>query len=410
MKQKELQIQFTMDKDNKQWLCYKNYIISIKILTSPEGPINMSNYNLELDFYDNKSFKRVLTLRNEKKEFPIEIKENKLSNNTNISQYDNFKLFNSNQKLYLFGYTEHIFNCVLSKPSTLGIFELNIEDKKLDKKISFFDYVNFLDNEKDNKIYFLLKDGIMIYDLSTNNYNKIEFKFPGSYRKLILVDDYILILSMDIFLSKYNHKLYASIFDKNLKPLRTYDNNTIVLSNYFEYNYNTVDYFTPISENLFLLETDNNSINIAELRIKGKEKLLKSCKEKKVEDEGIEYEEYEFNTNYEEGKIKLLNDNINEGDEELLDYIYKKHELSIKEEDKINHYPYYNCSVLNNDLLGVVGKNVYIYNISSLKPIIKIDLPFNAFEQKLSIIKYQEENDKYKLYLGNNKRMIVLSK
>ena len=410
MKQKELQIQFTMDKDNKQLLCYKNYIISIKILTSQEGPINMSNYNLELDFYDNKSFKRVLTLRNEKKEFPIEIKENKLSNNTNISQYDNFKLFNSNQKLYLFGYTEHIFNCVLSKPSTLGIFELNIEDKKLDKKISFFDYVNFIDNEKDNKIYFLLKDGIMIYDLSTNNYNKIEFKYPGSYRKLILVDDYILILSMDIFLSKYNHKLYASIFDKNLKPLRTYDNNTIVLSNYFEYNYNTVDYFTPISENLFLLETDNNSINIAELRIKGKEKLLKSCKEKKVEDEGIEYEEYEFNTNYEEGKIKLLNDNINEGDEELIDYIYKKHELSIKEEDQINHYPSYNCSVLNNDLLGIVGKNVYIYNISNLKPIIKIDLPFNAFEQKLSIIEFQEENDKNKLYLGNNKRMIVLSK
>ena len=60
-------------------------------------------------------------------------------------------------------------------------------------------------------------------------------------------------------------------------------------------------------------------------------------------------------------------------------------------------------------MLGIVGKNVYIYNISSLTPIIKLELPFNAFEQKLSIIKYQEENDKYKLYLGNNKRMILLS-
>ena len=404
MKQKDLQIVFTLDKDTKQWLCYKNYIISIKLLICTEGPINLNNNNLEIDFYDNKTFKRVLTLKNEKKEFPIEVKENKISENNKIIYYDNFKLFHSNQKLYLFGYTEHIFNCVLSKPSALGIFELNIEDKKLEKKISFFDYINFIDNEKDNKIYFLLNDGIMIYDLSTNNRNKIEFNYPGAYKKLILVDDYILVLSMDIFVSKYNHQLYASIFDKNLRPLRIY-NNTIVLSNYFEYNYNTTDYFTPISENLFLLETDNNNINIGELRIKGKEKLLESCKEIEAEYGSIEYE---FNTNFGNSNIKLLNDKINNGDEELIDYIYKKHELSIKEEEKKNHYPYYNFSVLNNDLLGIVGKNIYIYNISSLKPIIKLELPFNAFEQKLSIIKYQEENEKYKLYLGNNKRMILL--
>ena len=404
MKQKDLQIVFTLDKDTKQWLCYKNYIISIKLLICTEGPINLNNNNLEIDFYDNKTFKRVLTLKNEKKEFPIEVKENKISENNKIIYYDNFKLFHSNQKLYLFGYTEHIFNCVLSKPSALGIFELNIEDKKLEKKISFFDYINFIDNEKDNKIYFLLNDGIMIYDLSTNNRNKIGFNYPGAYKKLILVDDYILVLSMDIFVSKYNHQLYASIFDKNLRPLRIY-NNTIVLSNYFEYNYNTTDYFTPISENLFLLETYYNNINIGEFRIKGKEKLLESCKEIEAEYGSIEYE---FNTNFGNSNIKLLNDKINNGDEELIDYIYKKHELSIKEEEKKNHYPYYNFSVLNNDLLGIVGKNIYIYNISSLKPIIKLELPFNAFEQKLSIIKYQEENEKYKLYLGNNKRMILL--
>ena len=249
----------------------------------------------------------------------------------------------------------------------------------------------------------------MIYELSTNNKVEIKFNYPGAYKKLILVDDYILILSMDIFLSKYNHKLYASIFDKNLRPLRINDNNTIILINYFEYNYNTKDYFTPVSENLFLLETDNNNINIGEFRIKGKEKLLRSCKEIKVEYEEIEFEEYEFNSNDKEGKTKLLNDKINEGDEELIDYIYKQHKLSIKEEEKLNSYPYFNFSVLNNDLLGIVGKNVYIYNISSLTPIIKLELPFNAFEQKLSIIKYQEENDKYKLYLGNNKRMILLS-
>ena len=409
MKQKELQIQLTLEKDNKQLLCYKNYIISIKLLTFPESSINLSNNNLELDFYDNKTFKRVLTLKSERKEFPIEVKENKISENINKINYGNFKLFNSNHKLYLFGYTEHTFNCVLSKSSALGIFELNINEKKLEKKISFFDYVNFIDNEKDNKIYFLLNEGIMIYELSTNNKVKIKFNYPGAYKKLILVDDYILILSMDIFLSKYNHKLYASIFDKNLRPLRINDNNTIILSNYFEYNYNTKDYFTPVSENLFLLETDNNNINIGEFRIKGKEKLLRSCKEIKVEYEEIEFEEYEFNSNYEEGKTKLLNVNINEGDEELIDYIYKQHKLSIKEEEKLNSYPYFNFSVLNNDLLGIVGKNVYIYNISSLTPIIKLELPFNAFEQKLSIIKYREENDKYKLYLGNNKRMILLS-
>ena len=69
MKQKQLQIQLSLDKDTKQWLCYKNYIISIKLLTNPEGPINTSNNNLEIDFYDNKTFKRVLTLKNEKKNF-----------------------------------------------------------------------------------------------------------------------------------------------------------------------------------------------------------------------------------------------------------------------------------------------------------------------------------------------------
>jgi len=406
MKQKEMQIQLTLNNYTNEWLSYKNYIISIKLLTYQKDQINFSNNNLEIDFYDNKTFKRILRLKNEEEKFPIEIKENDIYENTNSSHYDDFKLFHSNEKLYLFGYTKPIFNCVFSKPSNLGIFELNIDSKKLEKKISFSDYINFIDNEKDNKIYFLLFNGIMIYDLSTNNRNKIEFKYPGPYKKLILVDDYILIISLEIFLTKYMNKLFVSIFDKNLKSLRSYDDNTIVLDNYFEYNYNTIDYFTPISENLFLLETDSNNINIGEFRIKGKEKLLQSCKEIET---GYGAIEYEFNTHYEDGDIKLLNDKNNIGEEELIDYIYKKHELSIKEEEKKNYYPYYNFYVLNNDLLGIVGKNIYIYNISSLKPIIKFEIPFNALEQKLSIVKYQEKNDKYKLYLGKNKRITLLS-
>ena len=92
MKQKQLQIQLTLEKDNKQWLCYKKYIISIKLLTFPEIPINLSNNNLELDFYDNKTFKRVLTLKSEKKEFPIEIKENKISQNINKINFWQFQI------------------------------------------------------------------------------------------------------------------------------------------------------------------------------------------------------------------------------------------------------------------------------------------------------------------------------
>jgi hypothetical protein len=177
------------------------------------------------------------------------------------------------------------------------------------------------------------------------------------------------------------------------------------LDNYFEYEYNTVDYFIPISERLFLLETEYNNINIAEFGIKGRENLLKSCKEKEGDYGEIEYE---FNNHNEDGHIPLLNDKINIGTEDLIDYVFKKHEISIKKEVK-NIYPYFQCYFLNNDVLGIVGKDVYIYNISSLKPIIKLKLPFNAFEQHLSIIKYQEKNDKYKLYLGNKKRMILLA-
>ena len=295
---------------------------------------------------------------------------------------------------------------------------MNIDSKKLEKKISFLDYINFIDNEKDNKIYFLLSNGIMIYDLSTNNRNRIEFNCPGPYKKLILVDDYILILSLKQFLSKCNHQLFISIFDKTLKSLRSYNDNTIVLFNYFEYNHNTTDYFIPISENLFLLEEEFYNINIVEFRIKGKEKLLQSCKEKEIETENGEIE-YEFNTHYDDGDIKLLDEEINIGDEELIDYIYKEHILSIKEEEEKNYHPYYSFYVLNNDLLGIIGKNIYIYNISSLNPIIKFEIPFNAFKQTLSwpnkwdglwaIVKYQEESDKYKLYLGNNKKMTFLS-
>ena len=282
---------------------------------------------------------------------------------------------------------------------------MNIEDKTLDKKRTFTNYINFIDNEKDNKIFFLLNDGIMIYDFSTNNQNRIVFKYPGSYKKLILVEDYIVILSMDIFLYKSNHKLFISIFDKNLQSLRPYNNNIIVLDNYFEYEYNTIDYFIPISERLFLLETGSNNINIGEFGIKGRENLLKSCKEKEGDNGEIEYE---FNNHNEDGQIPLLNDKINIGTEDLIDYVFKKHEICIKEEVK-NNYPYFQGYFLNNDVLGIVGKDVYIYNISSLKPIIKLKLPFNAFEQHLSIIKYQEENDKYKLYLGNKNKMILLT-
>ena len=396
MKQKELNIQFTLKKDTKQWLYDKNYIISVNCIKN----------NLVIDLYDTQIFKRVLTLKYDEEKYPTLITQNNIHEKTHLSPYDNFKLFHSNQKLYLFGYTEHIFNCVLSKPTELGIFEMNIEDKTLYKKRSFVKYINFIDNEKDNKIYFLLNDGIMIYDFSTNNQNRIVFKYPGPYKKLILVEDYIVILSMEIFFYKSNHKLFISIFDKNLQSLRPYNNNIIVLDNYFEYEYNTVDYFIPISERRFLLETEYNNINIAEFGIKGRENLLKSCKEKEGDYGEIEYE---FNNhNEEDGQIPLLNDEVDIGNEDLIDYVFKKHVISIKEEVK-NFYPYFQCYFLNNDVLGIVGKDVYIYNISSLKPIIQLKLPFNAFEKHLAIIKYQKENDKYKLYLGNKNEMILFT-
>ncbi len=76
MKQKEMQIQLTLNKHTNQWLSYKNYIISIKLLTYQEDQINLIKNNLEINFYDNKIFKRILTLKNEEEKFPIEIKEN----------------------------------------------------------------------------------------------------------------------------------------------------------------------------------------------------------------------------------------------------------------------------------------------------------------------------------------------
>ena len=86
---------------------------------------------------------------------------------------------NANQKLYLFGYTEHIFDCVLSKPTELGIFEMNIEDKTLDKKRTFTNYINFIDNENFPNAYTEINEILKFLD------NESKSKIPNDFTEMI---------------------------------------------------------------------------------------------------------------------------------------------------------------------------------------------------------------------------------
>ena len=83
------------------------------------------------------------------------------------------------------------------------------------------------------------------------------------------------------------------------------------------------------------------------------------------------------------------------------------HKITIKE--RINCDPFFISYPLGDGLLGIVGKDIYIYNITNSKMLIKFNLSMNAFALNLSIIKYEDKNKKYKLYLGNNNNMLFLS-
>ena len=155
--EKNLHIYTKLKIISNEWLYFEKYAISVNILIPPEkDKISEKNINIiELNFYNIKTFKKEFTIKNEVEKLP---------------SHSYFKLFYSKGKtMYLLGYTEHVFNNVFKYPSKLVIFELIIKEKKIIKKAVFTNYVNFIDDLKDDKIYLLSSNKIMVYDFSKKN-------------------------------------------------------------------------------------------------------------------------------------------------------------------------------------------------------------------------------------------------
>lgn len=64
-KEKDLNIHAKVNIDNKQWLFFQKYIISVNPLVPSENDkINKKNINnIELNFYNNKTFQKEFTFK-----------------------------------------------------------------------------------------------------------------------------------------------------------------------------------------------------------------------------------------------------------------------------------------------------------------------------------------------------------
>ena len=136
-------------------------------------------------------------------------------------------------------------------------------------------------------------------------------------------------------------------------------------------------YFMPIVDNYFLINSqiieNSTLLNIAEIEIKGKEKLIKSLEEdrKSLDDIGV----------------------------------FKRYQIEIKDIGDITFYP------LDNEKLGIniANRNIYVFKNSGMELIRLYRLNYYDMNEKLLLINSKEEKENYKLYLGNKNKMLVFS-
>lgn len=336
--------------NNLQFFIHKNYIISI------------SKGKNEVVFFNIKTFKKEFVLKPEIHEINFEHEQWKL-------------IYTKEKQLFLIGYEHEYENELMdnkNKHKKLDIYLLKIEQKECVKKNSFI-YYKFKDDEKEDKLYIMRDNEMLIYDLNKGTYNikNLGFieKFETPYwMNLYITSDYIIYCSFNMC-TRWVFAFFYEVIDKNLDSgkecfcmeLCGYDDQND------EYKYAS-NHHIQLSDNLFTVGSEiynqQRILYFAEIKPKENFKPLE-------EDESI---------------------------------YFKENEIALKETGKINIFP------INQEKCGIVceNKSYYIFNLLKMEINLKIEFDF---KEKIVLLKFSDNNNKYKLYLTDkaNKKLLYIS-
>ena len=321
----EIKKKLEFNDESLKFLNFKKYIIAI------------SRDFQKIDFYDvNDSLK---------KSFTIEFIQD--------TSYDQWKIyFTKDKQLFLIGYFNEFKDFFVFKENrNLGIYLLNIEKRTIEKKTSF-NYKYFVENQKDDKLYIVDDEVLIAYDFKSNTQIEKKEKILNKTKakKLVFVDDYLLLLNM-VEIQKWFYSINEVIFiDKNFEKIikKTTSDPFEDGAYYFDFeNYdcfgNFKKDFQPISDNLFFTGSVDNNEKFLTVKFK---------------------------------KENILNDGSNNVWEELFD----NPEMYVKSNrDNISLY------ILEDKrfLLNFNNNIFYLYNLNDLKIITKMEVNL----QKENIIK-----------------------
>ena len=315
--------------------------------------------NNSVGFYDLKTFARKFYLKRRRHEKNFYHEEWKL-------------YYTKEHKLFLLGYeNEYQYDYEVknndNRNKKLDIYLLKIGQRKCLKKASF-KYYKFVEDIKEDKLYIFSDKTFIIYDLNTgiSNEKAYELKPTNWWSKLLIIDNYLIFIYL-LEVDRWHFMLYYEIIDKNLEFHKNYLHLPEISYDMDDFYYSR-NYFVQLTDNFFSVysEEKNESriIKFAEIKVKGNP-------------ESLEEKELEF---------------------------FNKNEIIIKETGEINIYP------INEEKCGIVFnyKNYYICNLSNMEIYLKIGL--NIYDE-LSLLKFTEDTDKYKLYLTdiNNTELFVIS-
>ena len=255
----EIKIKLQFDDKSLKFLNFKNYIIAIS-----HNSNNITFYDINISL---------------KKSFTIEFIQDKL--------YDQWKLYFTKDKLlFIIGYANDYKDYLVEKEDkNLGIYLLNIEKRTINKKSSF-NYNYFVENKKEDKLYIVNDEAIIAYDfkLNTQKEKKIKLLSENEKKKLIFVDDYLLLITI-VEVQKWLYSISEVIFiDKNLEKIikkNTDPVEDIVALFDFKHFYNFQKDFQQISDNIFYINDDEEFL---EIKLKEKENILNDKDNKNWED------------------------------------------------------------------------------------------------------------------------------
>ena len=354
----KIKIKLEFNDESLKFLNFKNYIIAI------------SRDSQKIDFYDvNDSLK---------KSFTIEFIQDK--------SYDQWKLyFTKDKQLFLIGYFNEFKDFFVPKENrTLGIYLLNIEKRTIEKKTSF-NYKYFVENQKDDKLYIVDDEVLIAYDFKSNTQIEKKEKILNTVveKKLVFVDDYLLLLTM-VSVQKWLYSISEVFFiDKNfektiLKKIRDPFEDPVYLIDFEYYDCfgNFQKDFQRISDNLFFTGSAENYEKFLIIKLKGKENILNDGDNNDLEelfDEPVMY----VNSNKGDISLYIMDDkrfllNFNNN----IFYLYNlndlkiitKMEVNLQKENIIKKGQLLFCKIIgiyydlyyvsqNNQLLYITNKN-----------------------------------------------------